>query len=65
MLFLSSTSTHLTLNSALIILSFFTNDKELGRFTLAYKVAFLVRMVPVFFVQSGLQKASNQWGLSK
>ena len=64
-LFLSSTSTHLTLNSALIILSFFTNNKELGRFTLAYKVAFLVRMVPVFFIQSGLQKASNHYKKSK
>tara|TARA_B100001564_G_scaffold138824_1_gene116509 strand:- start:6370 stop:7599 length:1230 start_codon:yes stop_codon:yes gene_type:complete len=58
-LFLSSTSTHLTLNSALIILSFFINNKELGRFTLAYKIAFLIRMIPVFFIQSGLQKASN------
>ena len=64
-LFLSSTSTHLTLNSALIILSFFTNNRELGRFTLAYKVAFLVRMVPVFFIQSGLQKASNHYKKSR
>ena len=58
-LFLSSVSTHFTLNSALIILSFFTNDKELGRFTLAFKIAFLLRMVPVFFIQSALQNASN------
>ena len=58
-LFLSSASTHFTLNSALIILSFFTNDKELGRFTLAFKIAFLLRMVPVFFIQSALQNASN------
>ena len=64
-LFLSSTSTHLTLNSTLIILSFFTNSRELGRFTLAYKVAFLVRMVPVFFIQSGLQKASNHYKKSR
>ena len=58
-LFLSSVSTHFTLNSALIILSFFTNDKELGKFTLAFKIAFLLRMVPVFFIQSALQNASN------
>ena len=57
--FLSSTSTHFTLNSALIVLSFFATSKELGRFTLAYKVAFLLRMLPVFFIQSALQQASN------
>ena len=57
--FLSSTSTHFTLNSALIILSFFATNKELGRFTLAYKVAFLLRMLPVFFIQSALQQASK------
>ena len=57
--FLSTTYTHFTLNSALIILNFFVTDKELGRFTLAYKIAFLLRMIPVFFVQSGLQSASG------
>ena len=57
--FLSSTSTHFTLNSALIVLSFFATNKELGRFTLAYKVAFLLRMLPVFFIQSALQQASK------
>ena len=57
--FLSSTSTHFTLNSALIVLSFFATNKELGRFTLAYKVAFLLRMLPVFFIQSSLQQASK------
>ena len=57
--FLSSTSTHFTLNSALIVLSFFATNKELGRFTLAYKVAFLLRMLPVFFIQSALQQASR------
>ena len=58
-LFLSSTSTHISLNSSLIILSFFTNNVELGRFTLSYKIAFITRMIPVFFIQSALQKASN------
>ena len=57
--FLSSTSTHFTLNSALVVLSFFATNKELGRFTLAYKVAFLFRMLPVFFIQSALQQASK------
>ena len=57
--FLSTTYTHFTLNSALIILNFFVTNKELGRFTLAFKIAFLLRMIPVFFVQSGLQNASG------
>ena len=58
-LFLSSVSTHFTLNSALIILSLFSSDKELGRFTLAYKIGFILRMIPVFFIQSSLQNASS------
>ncbi len=57
--FLSTTYTHFTLNSSLIILNFFVTNKELGRFTLAFKIAFLLRMIPVFFVQSGLQNASG------
>ena len=57
--FLSTTYTHFTLNSGLIILNFFVTNKELGRFTLAFKIAFLLRMIPVFFVQSGLQNAST------
>ena len=40
-------------------MSFFATNKELGRFTLAYKVAFLLRMLPVFFIQSALQQASR------
>ena len=47
------------LNSSLIILSFFTNNSELGKFTLSFKIAFIIRMIPVFFIQSALQKASN------
>jgi len=63
--FLSSTSTHFTLNSALIILSFFVTNKELGRFSLAYKVAFILRMIPVFFIQSVLQQATTIRNKSK
>ena len=57
--FLSSTSTHFTVNGALIILSFFVSNQELGRFSLAYKVAFILRMIPVFFIQSILQNATK------
>ena len=58
-LFLSSTSTHFTVNGALIILSLFVSNQELGRFSLAYKVAFILRMIPVFFIQSILQHATK------
>ena len=58
-LFLSSTSTHFTINGALIILSLFVSNQELGRFSLAYKVAFILRMIPVFFIQSILQHATK------
>ena len=58
-LFLSSTSTHFTVNGALVILSFFVSNQELGRFSLAYKVAFILRMIPVFFIQSILQYATK------
>ena len=58
-LFLSSTSTHFTVNGALIILSLFVSNQELGRFSLAYKVAFILRMIPVFFIQSILQRATK------
>ena len=34
-LFLSSTSTHFTVNGALIILNLFVSNQELGRFSLA------------------------------
>ncbi len=58
-IFISSISTHFSINSALIILTFFVTDKELGRFTLAFKIALLIRMLPVFYVQSSLQKAKK------
>jgi O-antigen/teichoic acid export membrane protein len=57
--FLSSITGHLTINSALIILFFFVNEIELGRFALAYKIAFMLRMIPTFFIQSSLQNSSK------
>ena len=58
-LFLSSISTHFTIIGALIILSLFVSNQELGRVSLAYKVAFILRMIPVFFIQSILQLATK------
>lgn len=62
--FLSSISGHLTINSALIILFFFVNEIELGRFALAYKIAFLLRMIPTFFIQSSLQNSAKLYSES-
>ncbi len=56
--FLSSVAGHVSLHSSLIILSKFINDIELGQFALAHRVIFLLRLIPTFFVQSILQKAS-------
>jgi len=64
-LFLSSITGHFSINSALIILFFFVDDIELGRFALAYKIAFMLRMIPTFFIQSSLQSASKLYILSK
>ena len=63
--FLSSVSSHITVNSILIILSFFESNKVLGEFTLAFKVAFILRMFPVFYFQSLLQKATTLNIISK
>lgn len=64
-LFLSSITGHFSINSALIILFFFVDNIELGRFALAYKIAFMLRMIPTFFIQSSLQNASKLYILSK
>ncbi len=64
-LFLSSVSSHITINSIIIILSFFESNKVLGEFTIAFKVAFILRMIPVFYFQSSLQKATSLNIISK
>ena len=56
--FLSSVAGHISIHGAILLLTNFVEDSELGKFALAHRVAFLVRMVPTFFIQSILQKAS-------
>ena len=56
--FMSSVAGHVSIHSALVILKLFVNDSELGKFALANRVAFLLRMVPVFIIQSVLQNAT-------
>ncbi|MDC3301380.1 oligosaccharide flippase family protein [Flavobacteriaceae bacterium] len=56
--FMSSVAGHISIHSGIIILKLFVNNSELGKFALANKIAFLLRMIPVFIVQSVLQHAS-------
>ena len=56
--FMSSLAGHISIHSGLIILKLFVNDSELGKFALANRIAFLLRMIPVFIIQSVLQNAS-------
>jgi len=56
--FMSSVAGHISIHSGIIILKLFVNDSELGKFALANKIAFLLRMIPVFIIQSVLQNAS-------
>jgi PST family polysaccharide transporter len=57
--FLSTIAGHISVHGGLIILSNFVSDIELGRYALAQRVAFLLRMIPVFLTQSILQHASR------
>lgn len=56
--FISSIAGHVSIHGGLIILANFVNNTVLGEFALAQKIALLMRMVPVFFTQAILQKAS-------
>ena len=59
-LFISSIGSQIIVGSGIIILSNFITSSELGEFSLAHRVGLLLRMIPVFFVQSILQKASKE-----
>lgn len=56
--FLSSVAGHISLYSGLILLKFFVDNKELGKFALSNRIVFFLRMIPVFIVQSTLQNAT-------
>jgi PST family polysaccharide transporter len=56
--FISSIAGHVSIHGGLIILASFVNNTILGEFALAQKIALLMRMVPVFFTQAILQKAT-------
>lgn len=56
--FISSIAGHVSIHGGLIILAVFVNNNVLGKFALAQKIALLMRMIPVFFTQSILQRAT-------
>jgi len=57
---LSSLASYISISSSLIILSFFVQFNELGKFSLAQKIGILLRMIPVFITQSILQIATRK-----
>jgi PST family polysaccharide transporter len=63
--FISTIAGHISVHGGYIILSNFVNDIELGRYALAQKIAFLLRMIPVFLTQSILQHASRLYAENK
>jgi O-antigen/teichoic acid export membrane protein len=58
--FLSSIAGHVSTHGGLVILTNFVEAKELGMFALAQKIGYLLRMAPVFFIQSLLQIFSKK-----
>lgn len=57
--FSSTIATYVLLNGGSIMLKNFVSEAELGYFSLAQKVALILRMAPVFLTQSILQQASR------
>lgn len=57
--FVSTIAGHVSVHGGFILLKNFVSDTELGQYSLAQRVAFLLRMVPVFLTQSVLQNASR------
>ena len=58
--FTSSIGSHVSIHSSLIILEIFVNSSQIGQFALAHRVAFFLRKIPFFIVQSILQKVTAQ-----
>jgi O-antigen/teichoic acid export membrane protein len=57
--FMSSLAGHISIHIGIIILKLFVTDSELGKFALANRIAFSLRMIPVFLIQSVLQNAAQ------
>ena len=57
--FSSSFGENVSVHSSLIILEFFVISSQIGQFALAHRVAFFIRKLPVFIIQSILQNATT------
>jgi O-antigen/teichoic acid export membrane protein len=58
-LFLSAFISHISISSGVIILSFFASNKEIGLYSLAERIMFVLRMFPVLIIQSIYPNASK------
>ncbi|MFT7155705.1 MAG: O-antigen/teichoic acid export membrane protein [Parvicella sp.] len=60
--FLSTIAGHISIHGGLIILSNFVSEFEIGQYSLSQRIAFLLRLIPTFIIQSILQKAAKLHG---
>jgi O-antigen/teichoic acid export membrane protein len=56
--FISTIAGHISIHGGLVILGWFVTNFELGQYSLAQRIVFLLRLVPIFIFQSILQKSS-------
>lgn len=59
LLFLSALISHVSISSGVIILSFFADNFQLGLYSLAERIMFVLRMFPVLVIQSVYPHASK------
>lgn len=57
--FVSTPASYIILSGGIIILSAFVGEKELGQYALAQRIALLIRILPVLYGQSILQRATR------
>lgn len=62
---LSTLASFVLVNGGYIILSNFVQERELGQYALAQRIALLLRTIPVFLSQSILQNASRLYNQDK
>ena len=58
--FLSSIAGHVSTHGGMVILTNFVDSNELGMYAVSQKIGYLLRMIPVFFIQSLLQIFSKR-----
>ena len=58
--FSSSVAGHISIHGSLLVLENFVTQSEIGQFALAHRIGFFFRKIPIFIVQSVLQKATYE-----